>query len=155
MRRKKSKFTKAELLNRAIEAWEKRQEGAVLMLRKSAEMLVKLRRQRRRMLERDTKQAVAKPSNPADPLAAWPVPPPADYRPDEDIPTFLDRTGEEKDAAARAEIAAEQATQKKRKAERRIAKLKIGQETKHAELTGQRRKMPLSGKAALAAIDGK
>lgn len=89
-----------------------------------------------------------------DPLAAWPVPPPADYRArQEDIPTFLDRTGgKDKDAKARAEIKAAQAEEKKRKVGRRIAKLKIGQETKHAELTGQRRKMPLAGKEALAAI---
>ena len=34
----------------------------------------------------------------------------------------------------------------------RIRKLKVGQERKQAELTGKRRKMPLTGKAALAAI---
>ena len=66
-----------------------------------------------------------------------------------DIPEFLDRT---KDEEARAEIEAEQAAQKKAKTERRLAKLKIGQEIKQAELTGQRRKMPLTGKEALAAI---
>lgn len=70
----------------------------------------------------------------------------------DDIPTFLDRTNSDKDAAARTEIKAQQEAEKKHKAERRIAKLKIGQETKHAELTGQRRKMPLTGKDALAAI---
>lgn len=71
---------------------------------------------------------------------------------DDDLPEFLDRTGRDKDEEARAEIEAEQEADKKRKAERRIAKLKISQETKHAELTGQRRKMPLTGKEALAAI---
>lgn len=71
-----------------------------------------------------------------------------------DIPAFLVRTGDDKDAAARAEIKEQQATDKKRKAERRIAKLKVGQDTKRAELTGQRRRMPLTGKEALAAIRG-
>lgn len=72
----------------------------------------------------------------------------------EDIPTFLDRTaaGKAKDDAARAEILAAQADDKKHKNARRIEKMKIAQEVKHAELTGARRKMPLEGKAALEAI---
>jgi hypothetical protein len=157
MRRKKSKLTKAEILNRAIAAWEQRQEGAVIMLRKSAEMLMKLRRQRLRMLKRMT----VAPSEPDTAVATEPSPEPAPTpatqvesadTDDEDIPGFLQRTGKEKDEAARKEIEAEQADKKKRAAERRIKKLKIGQEIKQAELTGQRRKMPLSGKAALAAI---
>lgn len=189
MRRKKSKFTEAEVLHRAIAAWEKRQESAVLMLRKSAEMLVKLRRQRARLLKRTTVESKISDeliTSVAETLAAgptardvvWPSGKPVqagDLEPgstieievetgivttieppvDDDIPTFLDRTGEDKDAAARAEIEAQQAANKKRKAERHAAKRKINQETKHAELTGQRRKMPLSGRAALAAIDGK
>lgn len=69
---------------------------------------------------------------------------------DDDIPSFLERGM--KAQAAVDEIVAEQAAEKKRKAERRIAKLKISQEVKHAELTGQRRKMPLTGKDAMAAL---
>jgi hypothetical protein len=57
----------------------------------------------------------------------------------DDLPTFLDRTSK-KDEEARAEIKAEQEADKKRKTERRLAKLKIGQEIKQAELTGQRRR---------------
>lgn len=191
MRKKARKLSKAELLNRQIASWERKQEDATVMLRRSAEQLVKLRRKRQRMLARETKALTARD-------VVWPsgepvksgdiepgsvveievgtgvvtaIEPPADdltvsihaalaenrrqhdRHSNEDIPTFLDRTaGNDKDAAARAEIEAQQAAQKKAKAERRIKKLKIGQETKHAELTGQRRKMPLTGKDALAAI---
>lgn len=159
MRKKQRKLSKAELLNRQIEGWERKQEGAVIMLRKSAEMLLDLRRQRRRMLERETKKALA--ARPDEGQRFGPdeaIKSPTDVRPpktDDDWPSFLDRPGKDKDAAARAEIEAEQAEQKKAKADRRIKKLKIGQETKHAELTGQRRKMPLTGKAALDAINKK
>lgn len=160
MRRKKSKFTTAEILNRTISQWEHRQDLATKMLHKSADMLLKLRRQRRRMLERLTTVE----SKAADDLVASTIETPVVEQPksaepgpaiaEEDIPDFLERTGKEKDAAARQEIEAEQAALKKRKAERRIEKLKIGQETKEAELTGKRRKMPLTGKEALAAIRG-
>ena len=165
--RKKRKLSKAELLNRQIEGWERKQEGAVIMLRKSAEMLLELRRKRRRLLERETKAMTARnvvwPSG--EPVKSGDIEPGSTVEievgtgkvvgvepSDEDIPGFLDRLGKDKDAAARAEIAAQQDAEKKRKAERRIKKLKIGQEIKQAELTGQRRKMPLTGKAALEAI---
>ena len=68
----------------------------------------------------------------------------------DDIPAYLQRNP--KDEAARAEIEAAQAAEKKAKTERRLKKLKIGQEIKTAELTGQRRRMPLSGRDALKAI---
>lgn len=157
MRRKKSKFTKAEILNRAISSWENKQEGAVLMLRKSAEMLVKLRRKRQRMLVRATDvraadelvaSAMSVPPKPTRSESNIPADPVTD-----DIPGFLQR-GLQAQAAVN-EIIAEQEAEKKRKAERRIKKLKIGQEVKQAELTGQRRRMPLSGKDALAAIRAK
>lgn len=57
-----------------------------------------------------------------------------------DIPTFLQR-----DKAAAAEVAAEQADIKKRKAAGRIAKMK-------AKQSGETKRMPLTGKAALEAI---
>jgi hypothetical protein len=47
---RRPKPSKAEKVNRAIERWEHKQEAAVIMLRKSAEELLKLRRQRKRML---------------------------------------------------------------------------------------------------------
>jgi hypothetical protein len=189
MRRVKRKMTKAEKLNRQIESWERKQEDAVIMLRRSAEELLKLRRQRLRMLKRETARAVVWPSG--EPVKSGDIdsgstveievetgtvkaiePPegqrfgpdeaiksPLDVRPpkaDEDIPTFLDRTkGNDADAVARAEIEAEQAAKKKAKAERAAEKRKIKQETVAAELTGQRRKMPLTGKQALAAIRAK
>jgi hypothetical protein len=62
-----------------------------------------------------------------------------------DIPAFLRR--DQKDAAARAEIEATNAERKKRKTIARIAKMK-------AKDAGELRKMPLTGKAALAAIRG-
>lgn len=166
-RTKRKKFTKAEILNRAISQWEHRQDAATMMLQKSSAMLLKLRKQRQRMLLRLTTAE----SKAADDLVDSTIRTPAPIAPqvesfvargiaaqsavDDAIPEFLERTGRAKDEAARAEIEAEQADKKKRSAERRIAKIKIGQEIKRAELTGQRRKMPLTGKAALAAIHGK
>jgi hypothetical protein len=58
---RKRKLNKAELLNRAIEHWEQKQEGAVIMLRKSAEELLKLRRRRKRMLMLATARPVETP----------------------------------------------------------------------------------------------
>jgi hypothetical protein len=69
---------------------------------------------------------------------------PSQPAPDTKIPDFL-RRGAEADKTAAAEITAEQAERKQAKARGRIAKLK-------ADKAGERRKMPLSGKAALAAI---
>ena len=68
---------------------------------------------------------------------------------DDDVPDFLRRKaeGDAKDAAARAELLAEQSGRKKNKDRARIEKLKASQ-------AGDTKKMPLSGKAALAAISG-
>jgi len=65
------------------------------------------------------------------------------------IPDFLRRSADDE---AAAEIRAQQDAEKKRKAERSAEKRKINAEVRHAELTGKRRKMPLSGREALAAI---
>ena len=75
----------------------------------------------------------------------------AEPEPEDDIPAWLDRTND-KDAAARAEILAQHEADKKRKAEVSAEKRQIKKEELEAELTGKRRKMPLTGKAALAAI---
>jgi hypothetical protein len=79
------------------------------------------------------------------------VAPPADLN--TDIPEFLRRGKAAQEAAdaviadAAEEIKAEQADVKKRKAAGRIAKMK-------AKKAGDLKKMPLTGKAALAAIRG-
>jgi hypothetical protein len=63
-----------------------------------------------------------------------------------DIPAPFRRVPNAADDAARAEIAAQQAGRKTAKARGRIAKLK-------ADQSGERRKMPLSGKDALDLIN--
>jgi hypothetical protein len=174
MRRVKRKMTKAEKLNRQIESWERKQEDAVIMLRRSAEELLTLRRKLRRLLERETKKAmtardVVWPSG--EPVKSGDIEPGSTLeieldtntvvgveppKLDEDIPTFLQRgLAAQKavdDITARAEIEAQQAAEKKRKAERAAERRAIKKETIDAELTGKRRAMPLTGKDALAAI---
>lgn len=145
-------------LRRTIASWETRREAAIRTLVRSETQLPLLRKRAARMVG-----LLLKAGTPVEPtitdemirtellpglMAVGDKPAPEE----DDLPEFLDRTGKDKDDEARAEIKAEQEADKKRKAERRIAKLKISQETKHAELTGQRRKMPLTGKEALAAI---
>lgn len=73
--------------------------------------------------------------------------------PDDDIPAFLKREAvKAKDAEAAAKVKAEQEAEKKRKAELAKERRAVKQETVEAELTGKRKKMPLQGRAALAAI---
>jgi hypothetical protein len=72
------------------------------------------------------------------PLIALPVEPKDDLS----VPTFLQRAKNPADEAAKAEILAAEAEHKKRKAVSRKAAAK-----------GETRKMPLSGKAALAYIE--
>jgi hypothetical protein len=159
MRRKKRKLPKTELLKQQIADWEGKQEGAVITLRRSAEKLLELRRQLRRTQNRETAAFYAEVRK-VEPVEHPKVEARETKLADDlvgdglDIPPLLDRTSS-KDEAARAEIKAQQEAEKKRKAQRRIEKLKIGQEIKHAELTGQRRKMPLTGREALAAIRAK
>jgi hypothetical protein len=152
---KKAKLSKAERLNRSIERWERKQEAAVIMLRKSAEELLKLRRQRKRSLERETAKAIAERA-PA-PAAALPaahltvdgestprtgtgdgiaaeLPHPLD------IPEILDRN-------RKLQAMADPKTKEKKAQRKEVEKQK-----REAELTGKRRKLPLSGKDALRAI---
>lgn len=65
------------------------------------------------------------------------------------IPDFLQRKaeGDRKDAEAKAQILAEQAAGKRKKSLARVGKIL-------ADKSGESRKMPLTGKAALAAIRG-
>jgi hypothetical protein len=104
------------------------------------------------------------------PDAPTPTPAPASKDDGLELPGFLDQrdktkaaptptppatsemTGEEKDALARAEITAQRTAKEKTKRERRATKRKIDAEVRDADLTGQRRRMPLQGKDALAAI---
>jgi|SRR5580765_8498674 len=76
----------------------------------------------------------------------------AEPEPEDDIPAWLQRQPNKKDEEARAEILAQQEADKKRKAEVSAEKRQIKKEDLEAELTGKRRKMPLTGKAALDAI---
>lgn len=68
------------------------------------------------------------------------------------IPDFLQRGVAAQQAAQTAIVQAEVDLAKKRKADLAAEKRKIKEEVRKAELTGQRRKLPLSGKDALAAI---
>lgn len=148
---KRQRLSKAEKLNRDIARWEYKQDGAVVMLRKSAEMLLDLRRKRKRMLERET----TKLSVPLSELhttevgkanreswneipAVAKATPPAPV--DDGIPDALWRT---KRLAALPDPRG-----KEKKAERHAA----AKEVRAAELAGKRRKLPPSGNDALRAI---
>jgi hypothetical protein len=93
--------------------------------------------------------ATATVERPAPPPLAKPAPVPGPLDPD--MPEFLQRKprapgeADRLDAEAAAVIQTEQATRKRSKATGRIAKLL-------ADKNGDRRRMPLSGKAAAAAI---
>ena len=96
--------------------------------------------------------AIAAPEKPVPAVETDHLPEPAFVKlaadKKEGIPDFLLRTQEEaeaKDAAAREAIKAELAERTKAKAAGRIAKMK-------AKQSGETRKMPLTGKAALDAI---
>jgi hypothetical protein len=142
---RRPKPSKAEKLNRAIERWQAKQEGAVIMLRKSAEQLAKLHRQRRRMLKTGQTPAEARATARLDidqipavqAIIAEAMPPQDDGL---DIPSALDRT--------RKLQAMPDPRAKEKKAERKA----VEKEKREAELTGKRRKMPLSGKTAMEQI---
>jgi hypothetical protein len=172
---RRSKIDKATKLNRDIARWEHKQEGAVIMLRKSAEMLVKLRRQRHRMLERETRRRLDEPTSGELVRATDSVPAaaPVETKPktlskscdaiasamvqgesfeqaaakDDGIPSYLRRQPREFDPYKGERDAA---TKEKAKAKREANKQRAA-----ADATGERAKMPLTGKAALAAIRGK
>jgi hypothetical protein len=141
---RKRKLSKAEQLTRSIARWEGKQEAAVIMLRKSAEQLLKLRRQQRRMLKTGQTPDMAKPvesktfdTTPPKAIADTIM---AAIDDGLDIPATLDRT--------RKLQAMPDPKTKEKKAERKM----IEKEVRQAELTGKRRKMPLAGKEALAKI---
>jgi hypothetical protein len=109
----------------AINRWEAR-------LFRAATALMKLRQQRKRY--------------PRSADASVKVKSPLIALPDLSVPTFLQRAKNPADEVAKAEILAAQAEHKKRKAVSSTAKRK-------AAAKGEMRKMPLSGKAALAYIE--
>ena len=153
-----------EKLLTTIERAQRKMEKADRTVTRCVKLLAKLERQRRRMQKAMAQARAAAADELVTTAAPVPAPvqeeapPPIVAAPapaDElEIPTYLRRTadGNAKDAAARAEIEAAQAAEKKRKAERAAAKRSIKKQVLDAELTGQRRKMPLTGRAALAAI---
>jgi hypothetical protein len=136
-----------EHLDASIGRWKTR-------LKRAVTMIDKLEKQRKRV-----EKAAANPPKPQPKATAATVQPPKvsdvkplppdllkEYRETADepaIPTFLRRTS--KDDAAAAEIRQERDDQKKAKARGRIAKMK-------AKQSGETKKMPLTGRAALDAI---
>lgn len=138
---------------RAIERTKARREQAIKTLVKCEVLLPQLERKARRL------GAPVKPRSPRStnepPAPALPTIEPKVEA--DGIPDFLRRKaeGDAKDAVARAEIEAEREAERRRKADRAAEKRAINKEVLHAELTGQRRKMPLSGKAALEHIQQK
>jgi hypothetical protein len=137
----KKEVNKLDHVTAAITRWQSR-------LRRAANMLAKLEKQRKRLA---AKAAKPKPH----PVEVLPVPTllrelsklePKPESPkteiDTSIPAFLQR---KKPDPVAEQIAQEQAETKKRKALGRIATMK-------AKKSGETRKMPLTGRAALAAI---
>lgn len=133
-----TKINKIEQNEAAIKRWRSR-------LKRAMTMLDKLEKQRKRLAK-----AQARP--PGAPSYAEtimreivePAPAPAPSPPDRlEIPGFLRRQPD----PATAQLVAEQEETKRLKARGRIATLK-------AKKSGETRRMPLTGKAALAAIRG-
>jgi hypothetical protein len=130
-----------------------RDEGIARLVR--YESRLKLLRKQLARLER----TMAAPPKPApvihpDPVEAAPSLPIAEPAPEPDVPTFLDRrlAAEARDAAARAEVEQQNAERKKAKAQIAAEKRKVKAQHIEAKLTGETRKMPLTGRAALAKI---
>ncbi len=128
----------------SIKRWRSRLKRAMTMLDK---------------LEKKQKRLERKLTQP-EPMPAPPVPKVTtayeiveDDPADDDIPGFLRvRTAEVQAEVRAAEVQAEVDAEKKRKADLAAKKRAIKQEHVQAELTGKRRRMPLTGKDALAAI---
>jgi hypothetical protein len=129
--------TKLEQNEAATKRWRTR-------LKRAMTMLDKLERQRKRL----EKAAAGRASLPAYPTVhseatLGTLPPPVEPPIDTGIPAFLQR---KLDPVAE-QIATEQQATKTAKARGRIAKMK-------AKQSGETRRMPLTGKAALQAIRG-
>jgi hypothetical protein len=129
--------------------------------------------ERRMRLRAKEEERKLEPDTLAQDLPVWPALERERSSPDEpgkdslDIPDYLRRDSNEKsstssrcspgepgnkDAEAAAEIRAHISEKKKQAKDRAALKRKIKREMVKADLTGQTRRMPLEGKAALAAI---
>jgi hypothetical protein len=136
--------------------WHKKLDQANKAIAKAVVIIPKLERQLRRYDEAlanaplpEPKLSVATPPI-ADRGAAAPPPLPSATTTltddDAGIPDFLRRVPNAADEAARVEITADQA-------ERKAAKKRASAERRKANVSGERPRMPLLGKEALAAID--
>jgi len=135
-----------EHIDYSISRWKTR-------LKRAMTAIDKLEKQRKRIVKARADLAVAPPLakaverglqagvQPLPPAPRAPVPP----KIDDDIPAFLRR--QDNTSPVADEIRAQRAEIKKAKARGRIATMK-------AKQSGETRKMPLTGKAALAAIRG-
>lgn len=136
----KKEVNKLDHVTAAITRWQSR-------LRRAANMLAKLEKQRKRIEKAAANPPKPKPRAPSlaetvtREIAEPPKPAPV-AEIDTSIPAFLQR---KKPDPVAEQIAAEQKDLKRRKAQGRIATMK-------AKKSGETRKMPLTGKAALAAI---
>jgi hypothetical protein len=144
----------ADVSNKIMRALDER-ERLFRRLTLNERKLVELRRHHarlaRKLTERLEGEAAPKPATVQESAPAA-APAPAQANPDGlDPPDFLDRSrklaGDKRDELARAAILAEQAERKKLRAQNRADERK-------AKLSGATRRMPLTGKAALAAIRG-
>jgi hypothetical protein len=132
-----SKRNTLEQVEASITRWQSR-------LRRAANALAKLEKQRKRLAAKASLPKVTKPSLAETIMQVTIAPPKPVGEIDTSIPAFLQR---KKPDPVAEQIVAEQKDLKHRKAQGRIATMK-------AKKSGETRKMPLTGKAALAAIRG-
>jgi hypothetical protein len=133
-----SKRNTLEQVEASITRWQSR-------LRRAANALAKLEKQRKRLAAKVVSPPkLAKPSLAEAITQAIIASPKPVGEIDTSIPAFLQR---KKPDPVAEQIVAEQKDLKRRKAQGRIATMK-------AKKSGETRKMPLTGKAALAAIRG-
>ena len=161
------KLSRAQKLENERNRWMAKKDAAIEMLVKSIGKLKELDRSVARMErtaqlpKKPAKAQIAAVVEAANEALAEPVGwvfPEAKPKDDGlDIPTSLKREAPRQvmvsgDKELEDVVDAARNGDDKAKIALRIRKLKVGQERKQAELTGKRRKMPLTGKDALAAI---
>jgi hypothetical protein len=153
-------------INNSLARAQAQREAMIAGLIRAEARLKEMQRARQRLdkaIAKPKPEPVTKPALPeGKPLSADLVKqvteaighPPVKAALDDAIPAFLDRrsVAQKKDDEARERIERDNAERKTAKAKQRIEKLKVRQEIKHAALTGELRKMPLTGRAALDKI---
>jgi hypothetical protein len=176
-KRAKAKLTKLEKLDHEIRLAYRKQERAVemqrkaeRMLRTSASDLARLHKAKRRAEAKAADELVTSTVTPAPAPKLEPIPTPAGNESDPgEVPTFLRReppappvgsVGAALPAevyAAAHEVANRHNRPASEEAKKAVAKRKreVKKQVLDAELRGQRRKFPPTGKEALAAIRGK